>query len=155
MGKIDFVQDTLDKIFGPEWPHLSKKERKAAKRVVEYYIGKRQHESVKKADSTQMLLSACHYALAEEGWDWDSIMLTKTRRKEIVNLRYAVFSIFWSQTNIPQVKRVELLGGRFNRTTILRAALQSDNWRECDIEYREMFDRISRSVQEYLNSYSR
>lgn len=139
-------------IFGLEVYEFTDREREIADKVIDYYVGKEtpkvSHNLAE--DEAKDVLAACQYALAEEGWDWESVMMAKTRKREIIELRYAIISIFWKRTNISQSRRAQMLGGAFDRATLIHAIKQVDCWRQYDPAYRKLYNRLSQSAQAYL-----
>lgn len=146
------IQRTLLKIFGTGYWDLSDETKAAVRKVVEYYIGKQENTAVNIVEKdAQDVLAACHYALAEEGHDWESIMLAKTRKRKIIELRYTIYSIFWKRTfGLSQTKKAEMLGGAFDRCTILNAVAQAENWKQYDPTFRRMYNRMVQHAQEFI-----
>lgn len=138
----------LLKIFGTDWWSFSQKEKEIATRVVDFYIGNK--NDVGHEDVSLKVINACQQALAEEGEKWEDIMFRKTRERKIVMIRYAIFSIFWKRSFLPQEKKVAVLGGIFNRSTIIYAITQVEDWRKYNLKFREYYDRLSESVQNKL-----
>lgn len=146
------ILKTLLKIFGEDYWNLSDEAQDAVRKVVEYYIGQRETTATSLVEKdAQDVLTACHYALAEEGYDWDSIMLNKTRKREVIELRYTICSIFWKRTfGLSQARKAEMLGGAFDRCTILNAVAQAENWKSYDPTFRRMYSRMAQNAQEFI-----
>lgn len=146
------ILKTLLKIFGEDYWDLSDEAQDAVRKVVEYHIGQRETTATSLVEKdAQDVLAACHYALAEEGYDWDSIMLNRTRKREVIELRYTICSIFWKHTfGLSQTKKAEMLGGAFDRCTVLNAVTQAENWKSYDPAFRRMYNRMAQNAQEFI-----
>ena len=73
----------LLKIFGIGVYDLTDGELSVAHKVADYFDNSSEGV-IKVLTSEQKLIDACRYALEKEGTNWESVMLNRTRKKEVV-----------------------------------------------------------------------
>lgn len=140
--------DVLKNIFGAELSGFTEKEIVIARRVVEHFMDPR--DSGNMDSHSKDVLEACKHALKEEGFSWEDVMLKHSRKRNIVELRDCIAYIFFERVGDSQERKTRMLGGAYNRTSLLHAVNNARIWKEIDPRFKSLFGRISRSVEDYL-----
>lgn len=145
------TQGVLTSIFGSDADNFSERELAIADKVINWFCSpKSASEEITKSENE--LINACRYALLEEGVSWESVMLNRTRKKEIVGYRDAIISIVWERTYGTQSHKASLLGGMLTRSTILHAVNSASDWVKYDPSFKNLYDRITESIDFFLNT---
>lgn len=139
----DNYEEILWGIFGEEFATFSPREAVIAKRVVSHFIP----DAI---PPENRLLQACKYAVMQEGMTWEEVMLTRSRLKPLVEIRYCIFSALFSLTKMSQNRGAKMLGGMFNRCTILYGIDKVEEWKKYDILFKDKYERITNNVKDYL-----
>ena len=61
-------------------------------------------------------------------------------------------SIVWDKSYGTQAHKALLLGGMLTRPTIIHAVNSASDWVKYDPSFKNLYDRITKSIDEYLNT---
>lgn len=139
------------KIFGTASYGFDARELWIANKILDYFTH-RPEIGLEISRQEQEVLDACRYALEREGASWESVMLNRTRKKEVVGYRDAIISIFWERVYGTQSRKTRILGGILTRATVLHAISSASDWKKYDPSFKALYKRLLKSVNEYLKN---
>lgn len=141
----------LLKIFGTETYDLTNRDLEIATRVIDWFGGD-PAATLHAEQAESKLIKACHYALEQEGECWESVMLNRTRKKRIHDLRCAISLIVWRRVVGTQAHKAELLGGMLARTSVICSINAASEWQQYDPMFRRLYTRISNHIENFLEN---